>query len=334
MADKESPWKEVCERKLDWVFLYFFVRVHRSLDWTRDYESLDGELRKLAPDAATGKRIADRLIKAYSKKRGEERYFHLEVQGKKEKKFPRRMYVYNYRGEDRFGLPVVSMALLVDDDAEWRPNCYVSGLYPVRTRSGRKRYLDERRLRFLTVKVLDYKGREAELEAEDNPMGLFVLAHLEAGRTRKDEEERARVKLRLLLRLREKKMAPEDKALWARFIDWFLQLPKAREEAVTAALDAQDKEQTMTYVTSWERIGLEKGLEKGLKQGVEQGRWATLTRYLKQKFGDDVAALLPASERVGDAGKQEELCDRLFLAADAEAARNILASIAPSAPTQ
>src|SRR5262249_10264906 len=148
-------------------------------------------------------RIADRLIRAFARGSGDPRYFHLEVQGKKEPGFRRRIHLCNLRAEERFNAHVVSMVLLTDNSPKWRPRCYVAGQFPVLPRPeaeqqapcpGRKkrrvRYLDERGLRFLTVKLIDFRGKEAELEALDNLMGLFVVGHLEALRTRRDPEAR------------------------------------------------------------------------------------------------------------------------------------------------
>ena len=41
----------------------------------------------------------------------------------------------------------------------------------------------------------------------------------------------------------------------------------------------------MPYVTSWERMGIEKGLEKGIEQGELRERHAVLKRLLDRKFG-------------------------------------------------
>ena len=46
---------------------------------------------------------------------------HVEVQGQHDAEFPLRMYIYNYRLFDRHKLPVVSLAVLCDDSAGWRP---------------------------------------------------------------------------------------------------------------------------------------------------------------------------------------------------------------------
>lgn len=40
---------------------------------------------------------------------------HIEMQGEPKAKFGKRMYVYNYRLFDRYGRPVLSLAVLGDD---------------------------------------------------------------------------------------------------------------------------------------------------------------------------------------------------------------------------
>src|SRR5262249_50857140 len=147
--------------------------------------------------------------------------------------------------EERFNSHIVSMVILTDQNPRWRPRRYVAGRFPApdkpeesqqpaqaSKKKHRRRYLDERTLHFLTVKLIDYRSQEAELEALDNPMGLFVVAHLEAMRTRKDAGAREQVKLRLLRNLRQRKMDLEDARFWHTCLDWFLQLPRGRELAI------------------------------------------------------------------------------------------------------
>jgi hypothetical protein len=43
--------------------------------------------------------------------------------------FPKRMYGYNTRIADRYNRTVVSLAVLADDDPEWRPDHYAEGLW-------------------------------------------------------------------------------------------------------------------------------------------------------------------------------------------------------------
>ncbi len=305
----------------DWPTLY--PRVHAELDWSIDYEALDQELRKFAPTSKAGGRIADRLIKAFARGSGDPRYFHLEVQGKKERGFRRRIHVCNLRAEERFDAHVVSMVILTDENPQWRPCRYVSGQFPsqrepdgeqqpsgVRKRS--QRYLDERTLCFLTVKLIDFCGREGELEALDNPMGRFIVAHLEALRTRNDRQAREGVKLRLIRNLRQRKMDLEDTRLWLDCLDWFLQLPEEREQALRQELERADKEENMPFVNFIERHALEKGRREALE-------W-----YLKAKFGEEALSWLSAAEKVSDENQLKELYERLFTANTVEQVRALL----------
>jgi flagellar biosynthesis/type III secretory pathway protein FliH len=41
----------------------------------------------------------------------------------------------------------------------------------------------------------------------------------------------------------------------------------------------------MPYITSVERIGIEKGIQQGMQQGVQQGEAAMLERLLTRRFG-------------------------------------------------
>lgn len=58
----------------------------------------------------------------------------------------------------------------------------------------------EVRLRYPVVKLLDYREREAELEAQRNPFAVVTLAHLKAQETAKDSGARYRWKWRLWYR--------------------------------------------------------------------------------------------------------------------------------------
>ena len=105
MTDNDSPLKELLEQELLLALAFFFPDIHAGLDWGQDHEILEQELWTLYPTGETGKRIADCLVKAVGVG-GDARCLHGEVQGGVEEGFPRRMHVYNYRAEDRFGQPV------------------------------------------------------------------------------------------------------------------------------------------------------------------------------------------------------------------------------------
>lgn len=324
-VEADSPWKDVCESKLALLFAALWPDVFASLDWGKDHEALDGELRKRTADVLTGQRIADRLIKAFDRACGDARYFHLEVQGKKEAGFRRRVHVCNARCEERFGCHVTSLVVLTDTNPRWRPSRYVSGCFP----AGGRRFRDERTLRFLTVKLIDFEGREAELEAGENPVGLFLVAHLTALRARKDIERRAAVKLRLLLNLRQRKMTADDVQFWERCFDWLLQLPEAHDRAIWDELQRLDTGgQGMPFVSYAERRGMEKGLEKGREEGLRQ----SLASFVKLKHEDHAAELLALLDAVTDESRLAPLCDAVFAADGLDGVRAALAAASGPKP--
>jgi hypothetical protein len=89
--------------------------------------------------------------------------------------------------------PVVSLVVLTDQRRRWRPTRYRRALGGC-----------EARLRYPLVKLLDYRGREAELEAQRNPFAVVTLAHLKAQETAKDPGARYRWKWRLVQDLYER----------------------------------------------------------------------------------------------------------------------------------
>src|SRR5262245_36819470 len=114
--DLDNPWKEALDSFLDCFLALCFPVVHAGIDWRRGYESLDNELQQIAHDAAVGKRIADKLYKVW-RKDGAEAWLliHIEIQGRRERDFAERMFVYNHRIYDLYRRPVASLAVLGDD---------------------------------------------------------------------------------------------------------------------------------------------------------------------------------------------------------------------------
>src|SRR4029078_6728780 len=107
-TDRETPWKELLEHDGERALAFFYPDIHADLDWTKDVESLEQEFRKLAPEALTGKRVVDKLLRAFQKGTGDPRYLHVEIQSVFEADFARRVYVYNGLAEHRFSQPIVS----------------------------------------------------------------------------------------------------------------------------------------------------------------------------------------------------------------------------------
>ncbi len=282
--DFDSPWKEVLERFFEPCIKFFFPEAHALIDWPRGVEFLEKEMQKIMADAAVGRRVADKLAKAYLRN-GQELWvlLHLEVQGQQQKLFERRMYIYSYRAFDRYNREVASFAILTDEDARWRPNEFRYSVLGT-----------EMSLKFQSVKLLDYAADWKALEKSENPFAVVVMAFLKAIETRRLPEQRYRWKMELVKGLLRRGYSTEDVRQLLRFIDWVLTLPQELATRFSDELTTYEEKQKMQYVTSIERIGMERGMEKGRQEGMEKGRQeatAALTlRLLRRK-------LEPLSER-------------------------------------
>ena len=220
MSDYDSPWKEALDQFFPAFLAFFFPEVHALVDWSQGYESLDKELQQVVREAEVGKRLADKLFKVWLKD-GQEVWVlvHIEVQSQREEAFAERMYIYHYRLYDRYRRPVISLAVLGDEDAGWWPDRFgysVGGC--------------EVGIRFPVVKLLDYGRDLAGLEANPNPFAAMVLAHLKTMETRRDAEARRLWKLRVIKGLYERGLDRQAITELLRLIDWMMDLPKDLEE--------------------------------------------------------------------------------------------------------
>ena len=231
-----------------------------EIDWKHGYQPLDKELQKLSPQAETGRRVVDKLMRVW-RTSGDEEWIlvHIEVQSQPAADISRRIFVYHYRLLDRYNRKVVSLAVLGDDQPNWRPSRYRHELCGC-----------ELTLRFPIVKLLDYAGRTEELEKLVNPFATLVLAHLKSQETKSDSSSRYAWKFRLVRGLYEKGWGKDRVRSLFRFIDWLLDLPVELEEQLAEQLSRLEEEKQMPYVTSIERLALEKGRQTGREEGREE----------------------------------------------------------------
>jgi hypothetical protein len=270
-SDFDSPWKEALEYFLAPFLAFFFPEVHAGIDWSRGYESLDKELHQIVRAARSPKGLADKLFKVW-RVNGEETWLliHIEVQGEPEDDFSLRMFRYNTRAFDRYNRTVVSLAVLTDDRPDWRPERFDYGDWGASTG-----------IRFLNTKLINWRGREAELEASANPFAQVVRAHLRALDTRQDPASRRSYKLALVKGLYQRGWTSEDVRQLIRVIDWLLDLPAELQQGFQDDIHEWEEENRMPYVTSFERFGIEKGLQQGRQEGLQEA----IVAVLALKFG-------------------------------------------------
>ena len=254
----DNPWKTIIETYFKDFMDFFFNDIAKAIDWNVPHIFLDKELEKVMRDADSGNRYVDKLVKTQLKT-GQETvlYIHIEVQSQYDADFSRRMFIYHYRLFDRYQLPVVSLALLGDDDPKWKPSHYQYENF------GCKLCFD-----FPSIKLLDYQ--QQDLQQKTNPFAIITRTHLSALETRQRPQQRLEVKLTLTKALYQAGYEKQDILNLFHFIDWMLNLPKTVEQQFALELDHYEEQQKMRYITSIEQKGIEKGLRQGLEQGLEQ----------------------------------------------------------------
>ncbi len=182
---------------------------------------------------------------------------------------------------DRYDRPVVSLAVLCDEQRSWRPDRFVYNKLGC--------YVD---FRFPMVKLIDYRRDEAALEQSANPFAAVVLAQLKVLETRHAPATRWQWKLRPVKGLYNRGLKQEQVRQLFRVLDWMLALPPELDQSFRTDLERFEETRRMPYVTSIERLareeglqeGIEKGIEKGRQEGVAEGLQIAILKLLELKF--------------------------------------------------
>lgn len=257
--DHDSPWKEALELRFPEFLALLFPKVNTLVDWEQPISFLDKELQQILPEADNGRTYADKLVQV-GFKNGQTHWvlIHVEVQGEPEKAFAKRMFQYNYRIRDKYDKDVISLAVLSDTNANFRPERYAFELASCKIM-----------FTFPMVKLLDWKDRLDALLSSKNVFSLIVAAQLQA-KLLKEPEQRLDAKIQLIRLLYERGYSKEQILEVLRLIDWMMRLPDNLEIKCKQIVDQIEEEQNMAYVTSMERIAMQEGkLEGKLEQAIQ-----------------------------------------------------------------
>ena len=281
--DYDTPWKEAVTRYFPEFIAFYFPDAARRIDWTKGYAFLDQELAQIVKDAELGKRLVDKLVRVATHE-GDEHwvYVHVEIQGNPDGDFAERIFTYNYRLYDRYRRPVASLAVLADEREGWKPLSFGFELF------GCRHFIE-----FPTVKLLDWEPRLEGLLEDRNPFALVTAAHLLTRQTKGDNERRLAAKWRLAKLLYERDWDRQRIIDLFNVIDWMMQVPPALQMRLWCDIEQLERNRNMPYISSVERIGIEKGLRQGIEQGIErgierglqQGEAAVLERLIVRRFG-------------------------------------------------
>jgi hypothetical protein len=190
-------------------------------------------LQQVTRDADLGRRLADTLVQVW-RRDGVDVWvlIHIEVQGTPERDFAQRMFVYYYRIFDRYERPVMSVAVLADEQASWRPARFVQEIWGCAVE-----------MRYPVVKLLEWRERDEELAASTNPFAAVVRAYLVAQATAGVTEARGRAKIGIIRGLFGQGYERGQVMDLVRLIDWFVVLPPEQERLVQQELERIEEEQ-------------------------------------------------------------------------------------------
>jgi hypothetical protein len=199
---------------------------------------------------------------------------------------------------------VVSLAVLADDDPNWRPDHYEDELWGWSVR-----------MSWRPLKLLDYADRVEELEASTNPFAKVVLAHLKALQTRGDPVSRKDWKIRLLRGLQKQGFGSEDVRQLLNMIDWLMVLPRREQRAFRQELNQYEEGRRMPYVNSIIRDTMLEAIED----------------LLSSKFGKEGEELIPTITELDDAEKYRSLIRTIGVVTTIEEVRKAVAKVAAPA---
>ncbi len=281
--DYDSPWKTALEQFFPEFMAFFFPEAHARIDRSAGYVFLDKELQQVVRDRELGRRFVDKLVQVRLLD-GSRKWvcIHIEIQGNPEDDFARRMFVYHYRLFDRYNEPLASLAVLADEQPGWRPDGFGYELFDCRMQFA-----------FPVVKLLDKQPDLPSLLDSDNAFALVTAAHLLTRQTRQNPKDRYTSKLHLIRILFERGWERQRILDLFSVIDWLMLLPEELERKIGEDIRQIEEEHKMPYVTSIERLGIEKGRAEGLSQGLsaglskgqQQGQIRILRKLLARRFG-------------------------------------------------
>ena len=138
--------------------------------------------------------------------------------------------------------------------------------------------------------MLSYQTKKEALAKSTNPFATVILAQLEAMALTKEKGGKQHLvsKVRLTRSLYEKGWTRDQVCHLFRFIDWMIQLPPELVLEYNDEVCKIEESTKMTYITSIERLGIERGKEIGKKlgeaAGVKRGKKEATAQFIQNLY--------------------------------------------------
>ncbi len=190
-TSRDALWKVIIEKFFPAFLEFFFPEYIQMLDLDKGFDFLDKELVEIRPKSKGNQRYMDKLAKVYTHEGNEEWVsIHLEVQGYYDLTFEERMFIYYYRGFDKFQKRITALAILTNDESD-HPTQYHTSFMGTE----------------LTYKFNTYKLAEKTPEDfadTDNPFAIIMeVAWYALKKNKPNDDELYSFKIRLVRRLKE-----------------------------------------------------------------------------------------------------------------------------------
>ena len=187
---KDILWKAIIEDFFPDFLTFFYPEALDIFDFTKSFEFLDKELEQIILPSSSKNRIADKLVKVYTKE-GVEQWIlvHIEVQGYEDDEFAERMFTYFYRIYDKYKKDVSALAIFTDDNPKFHPKFF------------KKSFLRTSVVyNYETFKLANYKPKD--FQNSDNPFAIIMETALYGLNKNKLKDEKLfAIKLDLARRL-------------------------------------------------------------------------------------------------------------------------------------
>jgi len=256
--DYDGGWKEALGRYFPSFLQLCFPEVASHIDWSLPVRFLDKELQEIVRDAAQGTLYVDLLAEVTLRTGASEWVLiHVEVQSQPDAKLAERIWRYNHRISDRYARPVVSLAILADTSETWRPADYHSEMLGCKWSFS-----------FPTCKLLDLAGTEAVRAPGRNPAAVVVAGHLASMASARDPARRLDQRWQLTRHLYEAGFSKEDILELYRLLDWMMALPEKMAVEFRQKVVDYEKEKSMPYVTSTERLARAEGRLLAIREDI------------------------------------------------------------------
>lgn len=256
MDHPDRAWTCLLRRHLPQVLARLFPAIHRLIDWGQQFDLPDKCLPPRTADSVCGEREPD-FVAIVTLRGGGLACLHVEVQCTRQASFPDRMAQYHGRLHDRFGLPVISLAILGDTSPTWRPHAS-NDHYGMA-------------LEFHSAKLLDFRAELSALHPSLDPVAIALAAHLTALATRRKPALRYTAKLGLMLPLYRLRGKLRELTEIQEVIDWLLPLTPFWQRRFTMDVEKFLEEHKKQDKNSLNYIVAEHFIQQGLKQGFPQG---------------------------------------------------------------